>query len=70
LLTFYYDVTSLAVSSTTPTEGTGVLTAPGTMNLTLNFNAAFNPATLHAGDLVVGGLHRSLDGGERVDDFR
>jgi hypothetical protein len=53
--TFRYDVTVIAVTSTNPPVG-GTFTLPGPFNYDVNFNEAFDPATISTSTLQLSGV--------------
>lgn len=53
--TFRYDTLVLAVTSTVPPVG-GTFTLPGPFNYDVNFNEAFDPASIQTSDLTLSGI--------------
>src|SRR5262249_56477153 len=53
---FFFDPQPLAATSTNPPFPGGVFTLPGPFTYDVNFNEAFNPATLQTSDLALSGM--------------
>jgi PKD domain/RTX calcium-binding nonapeptide repeat (4 copies) len=54
--TFRYDPVPLAVTTTAPPFPGGIFTLPGPFTYDVNFNEAFDPASLQTTDLVLSGI--------------